>query len=132
MQSGRSLQEIRRDQRAFQHTVLMLQMEHESNTPREQLTFFDRGVPDSLAYQRYHGLSEDGLIQRALRNCSYRKIFILAPLPFVPDYARSEDEEGQLEIHRLLLEVYSALPFPILHVPLLEPLERLEFVLANL
>jgi predicted ATPase len=53
-------------------------------------------------------------------------------LPLVHDYARLEDEEAQKHIHKLLTEIYESLPFPIIHVPVLKPAERLDLILKNL
>jgi predicted ATPase len=129
---GMSVEEARHDQLAFQLGVLEMQLEHESNTPQDQLTFFDRGIPDTLAYQRFHHLPDHPLIAQAVAECRYRKAFILDLLNFVPDYARTEDDNAQHEIQRLLETVYSSLPFPLVHVPVLPVEDRLAFVLANL
>jgi predicted ATPase len=129
---GMSIGEVRKDQLAFQLGVLEMQLEHESNVPPEQLTFFDRGIPDTLAYQRFHHLPDNPLISQAVAECSYRKVFIMELLQLVPDYARTEDDLAQHEIQQLILDVYGALPFPLVLVPVLPPEERMEYVLARL
>lgn len=43
-----------------------------------------------------------------------------------------EDEVAQKKIHSLLTDVYASLPFPVIHVPVLPPDERVEFILRNL
>ena len=48
------------------------------------------------------------------------------------DYARTEDEAAQKKIHALLSEVYESLPFPVIHVPVLPPEERVDFILKNI
>ena len=67
-----------------------------------------------------------------LKLVSYKKIFILDVLPLVNDYARLENEAAQQKIHQLLTEVYEAMRFPIVHVPVLFPDERVNFILKNL
>jgi predicted ATPase len=129
---GRTVAEVRRDQLHFQLGVLAMQLQQEKNTPREQITFFDRGIPDTLAYQRFHGLAVNADIRQAIAACSYKKVFLLDLLPLVTDYARIENEAMQQGIQRLLIEVYSALPFPLVRVPVLPPDERVEFVLARI
>ncbi len=129
---GLTVEEVRQDQQAFQRGVLEMQLEHESNVPPEQLTFFDRGIPDTLAYSRFHGLPPDPYFVAALVECSYRKAFLLDLLPMVHDYARTEDEMAQKLIQSLLVEVYSSMPFPLVRVPVLPPDERVDFILANL
>jgi predicted ATPase len=129
---GETLEDIRRDQLGFQRSVLEMQLEHESNTPPGQLTFFDRGIPDTLAYHRFHRLPESAFFERAVAACAYRKVFLLELLPLVNDYARKEDVAAQHELQELLIAVYSALPFPMVRVPVMGPEERLDFVLARL
>ena len=36
------------------------------------------------------------------------------------------------KIHELIIEVYDSLHFPIVHVPVLPPEERVDFILKNL
>ena len=89
-------------------------------------------MPDALAYYRFQGLPEDHTLRDALHDVSYKKVFILDPLPFVPDYARTEDEAAQKKINALLTGVYRSLPFPVVQVPVLPPDERVDFILKNL
>lgn len=50
----------------------------------------------------------------------------------ISDYARTEDQAAQLKIHELLTDVYASLGFPIAHIPVLPPEERVDFILENL
>jgi len=94
--------------------------------------FLDRAIPDALAYYRFLNLSEDEKLTAALQTVSYKKVFILDCLPLVKDYARTEDTAAQKQIHALLMEVYDSLGFPIIQVPVLQPEERVDFILKNL
>ena len=130
--AGKHIKEIAQDQVDFQHAVLEYQLEAERHAPKERVTFFDRGVPDVLAYYRYHRLHEDETVKAAVADCSYKKVFLLDPLPVVSDYARQENERQQKEICGLINELYASLPFPVVRVPVMSPNERVTFVLANL
>ena len=130
--TGKSVEEIRRNQKEFQQGVLEMQIEQENSLPPDDVVFFDRAIPDALAYYRYLNLSEDEKLHHALRAASYKKIFILDYLPLVNDYARIEDQAAQKKIHALLTEVYETLPFPIVHVPVLPPEERVDYIFKNL
>ena len=90
------------------------------------------GLPDSLAYYRFLGLDPAPELLEALGRLRYRKVFILSLLPLHRDYARTEDPDAQRRIHDLLLEVYSALPIPLVQVPAVGPEERADFILARL
>ncbi len=130
--TGKTIEEIKQNQVAFQQAVLDMQIAQEQEISPNEIVFLDRAIPDALAYYRFLNLPEDEKIQKAIQNASYKKIFILAPVPFVSDYARTEDETAQKKIHQLLTDVYESLPFPVIHVPVLPPEERVDFILQNL
>lgn len=131
-QSGRTVEEIRRNQQEFQSGILEMQIEQEASLAPDKMVFLDRAIPDALAYYRFLNLPVDEEITNAMQSVSYKKVFILDLLPFVKDYARTEDEEAQKKIHSLLVEVYTSLPSPVIHVPVLSPEERVNFILRNL
>ena len=129
---GRTVEEVRKNQSEFQLGVLDMQIEQESEISPVVLVFLDRAIPDALAYYRFLNLSVDEKLTQALRTVSYKKVFILDCLPLVKDYARNEDDVAQKKIHELLTEVYESLPFPVIHVPVLPPDERVDFILKNI
>lgn len=129
---GRTVKEIRKHQREFQLGVLDMQIEQEAEIDPDEVVFLDRAIPDALAYYRFLGLRPDKSLLGALKRASYKKIFILDCLTLVPDYARTEDETAQKKIHKLLTEVYESLSVPVVHVPILPPEERVDFILRNL
>jgi predicted ATPase len=130
--TGKSVAEIRNNQIAFQTGIIRMQLEQEENLLRDDIVFLDRALPDSLAYYRFLHLPEDFLLQEALRHAAYKKIFILDYLPLIKDYARVEDGAAQKKIHSLITAVYESLPFPVVHVPVLPPEERVDYILKNL
>jgi predicted ATPase len=96
------------------------------------IIFLDRAIPDAVAYYRFLGIELDSHLNQAVKNCKYKKVFILDKLPLIKDYARIENKNDQTVIHKLITEVYESLPFPVIHVPVLEPKERMEFIINNL
>ena len=130
--TGKTVEEIRSNQIAFQQGVLEMQIAQERELSPTDTVFLDRALPDALAYYRFLGLREDEKLRNALQGASYKKVFILDPLPLTNDYARTEDEVAQKKIHQLLTEVYESFSFPVVHVPVLPPDERVDFILANL
>ncbi len=129
---GRTIEEVRKHQKEFQLGVLDMQIEQENQISPDVLVFLDRAIPDVLAYYRFLNLPEDEKLAEALRTVSYKTIFVLDCLPLVKDYARTEDMVAQKKIRALIIEVYESLGFPIIQVPLLEPEERVDFILKNL
>ncbi len=130
--SGKTTEEARSNQIQFQRSVLDMQIAEEQALRPEDLVFLDRAIPDALAYHRFLKLPEDEGLRNASRTVSYKKVFILDTLPLVKDYARTEDAEDQKAIHQLLAEVYESLKIPLMHVPVLPPDKRVDFILANL
>ena len=129
--AGKTVAEIRDNQRAFQRGVLLMQLEQEASLDRSELVFLDRALPDQLAYYRFLNLEPDPLLVEALAKVSYRRVFLLDLLPLASDYARTEDKAAQGEIHRHIGEVYRELRFPLTIVPTLEPEARVDFILAR-
>lgn len=129
---GKTVKEIRKHQADFQLKILNLQIEQEASLSPEDVVFLDRAIPDARAYYRFLNLPEDDELTKMMAIVSYKKIFILDYLPLVEDYARREDAAAQKKIHRLITDVYESLPFPVVHVPVLLPEERVEFILNNL
>jgi predicted ATPase len=130
--SGRTIEEIRANQRAFQRGILDMQVaEEKALDPRAQV-FLDRALPDALAYYRFLGLTPDDGYLSLIRPRRYRAVFVLDLLPLAADYARTEDQTAQVQIHRLLTEVYAELGYLPLAVPALPPDQRVDFILGAL
>lgn len=131
-EEGRTVEEIRTNKRKFQLGVLDMQIEQEAELSPSDTVFLDRAIPDAMAYYRFLNLKYDKILLDAMKEVAYKKIFILDRLPFVNDYARTEDEQAQKLIHQLIIEVYQSLGFPVVFVPVISPDERVEFILKNL
>ena len=132
MISGKTVEEIRKNQMDFQHGILEMQILQESSLSPGELVFLDRALPDALAYYRFLDLPVDTKLESLLKKVSYKKVFILESLPLVNDYARRENNADQKKISSLITEVYESLPFPVVHVPVLPPDKRVDFILKHL
>ena len=130
--NGRSTEEIRANQRQFQHKVLNLQIEQERRLDPQEVVFLDRGLPDELAYYQYFNLPPDEKLIEYLNQNTYKKIFIMDLLPLDKDYARTEDVEAQKTLHQLIIDTYKKRSEPVVMVPVLPPKERVKFILDNL
>jgi len=130
---GKTIDQIRKDELLFQEIVLKMKIEIEKELPKEKVIFFERGIPDTEAYYKLHGRENDKFLEEAMKNCSYKKIFLLDFFDMDRDYARTETKEEQARIHNLLEESYKKLNAPVIKVPKVEvERERLDFVLSNL
>lgn len=129
---GRTLLEVRADGEWFQEEILRRQQEHEESLKPTQTVFLDRGIPDGLGYERFLGLVPNPELTKAAQATSYRKVFILDPLPVKIDWNRHEDAETQRAIHDSIEAVYLELGNDVIEVPVLSPEERVKFILERL
>ena len=104
----------------------------EDEVPKNELYFFDRGVPDSIAYYKKAHLELDDEFRAALAETKYKKVFLLDLIDFVNDEARSETPEQAMILHGLIREAYVDQGYDIVEVPVLPVPERADFVLKNL
>jgi predicted ATPase len=128
---GRKIQEIRSEMRTFQCEVLRRALASEEALPRDEVIYFDRGVPDSLAYFLFYGIPPEPYM-KCISSSKYRKVFYLDPLDeYMADYARIESSSERDQLARLLWKAYSDLEFRIERVPALPRLERIDYILAR-
>lgn len=138
LSQGKTLAEVRRDEKAFQDAVLEMKFQIERNLAREQqqqqqqpqTVFFERGIPDSVAYAVANGFElHHKELEATFRTCKYKKVFLLERLPYQLDYARVEDVHMQERLHEELKRVYAQIPHvPLVSVPVLSVEERVDFI----
>ena len=131
--AGRTLSDVRGNERRFQLDVLEHKIKTEAAHPKDLLTFFDRGMHDTLAYLRLHGFDIDQTVNSAMEKARYNCVFLLKPLEqFHQDYARTESVEEALRLNELLRQAYQEHGMEPIDVPVLPPAERAQFVLQHL
>jgi len=128
---GKSLEEIRKDELEFQVKVLKLKIRIERKTPKNKIIFFDRAIPDSIAYYEILGIDSKEL-KEFCKEKRYKKIFFLEQLPYKKDYARIEDGETANKISGLLFKAYSDLGYEIIKIPSLPVKDRVEMILSHI
>ncbi len=132
MKKGRTLEELRSDEAAFQRALIPMKVAAEAAAPTDAPVFFDRGMHDSVVYFAWAGVTEEPGFADELARSRYRKIFILDPLPYAKDAVRSEEPEEARKIHADLADVYRDAGFDVLRVPVMPLSERADFVLSHL
>lgn len=123
------------DMGAFSDHVYHKMIDLKAELPKEGLCFLDRGMPDILAYLRISGLEIPPHYFESIREYEYHPTVFLAPAwadIYANDLERKEDfyEAHQLSIQ--LRDVYKALGFEILDLPMAGIDERLAFVESHL
>jgi predicted ATPase len=128
---GKTLKQIKADEWAFERHILMTKVKLEDRLARDEIIFFDRAVPDSIAYYKLCGLDPTEPLQKS-RAVRYQKIFLFDRLTFLTDPVRSEDEKTADRLSHLIEETYQSLGYDLIHVPLRSVEDRTEFILKRL
>ena len=129
--AGKRLDQIKADKRTFENHILNAKVVIESTLPPKETIFFDRGLPDSIAYFKLAGLDVDNLLEKSKRR-RYRRIFFFERLGFLKDRVRSEDEDTADRLGSLIEESYRLLEYEIIHVSVLSIEQRIDFILNRL
>ncbi|MDY6987866.1 MAG: AAA family ATPase [Thermodesulfobacteriota bacterium] len=130
-EQGRTLEEIRSDKESFQNLVLNTKIAIESELPKDEVIFFDRAIPDSIAYFDVAGLNAKEAVAKSPRN-RYKKIFLLDRLPYLKDGARTEDRQAAAILDQRLEASYSALGYEVIRIGVMPVKERLRRVIEEL
>lgn len=128
IEKGKTIEEIRRDEKKFQQKVLQAKIEKEYELPKYETIFLERGIPDSIAYYENCGLNPKEAKEVSPRD-RYRKVFFLELLPFEKDYARVEDKETRKWLEAHIYESYLKLGYDVFEVPELPLKDRLKMIL---
>ena len=132
MALGKTIEEIRKEEAPFQRKILEMKIEAEKLLPADEIIFFDRGIPDSIAYYELAGLSpSDPFLLKAVKESHYRKVFLPDLLPMEHDYARTDADKAGL-IHQLLEKYYTDEGYSVIRVPKMTIEERADVIVENL
>jgi|GEM_PF-6934643 len=126
---GRAVSDIRADEQEFQRKILALNKEVAERFPSEELTFFDRGLGDSIAYFTVHRMDPAPAIQAA-RDIQYRKVFLFDRL--ASQRNQFGDEQIASEIEAAIERAYTDLGYEITRVPAVSIPERVTLILDTL
>jgi len=102
---------------------------------KSDFVFSDRGLPDQIAFARYHKNSPSSELTDFVNDCRYfRKVFITPPWKkiYVSDEIRKETYEESCSIHKYIMGIYSELEYSMVEIPFGKPSERAKFILDNL
>ncbi|MDU8886368.1 ATP-binding protein [Yeosuana sp. MJ-SS3] len=97
-------------------------------------SFFDRGIPDVLAYMEFFNQPFDKVFIEACNNHIYTDVFILPPWEaiYISDNERFETFDEALKIHDCLVNVYDNFGYDIKNVPFGSISERANFIIDNI
>ncbi|AWX45884.1 hypothetical protein HME9304_02915 [Flagellimonas maritima] len=125
-----------KDARQFNKDLLYARTQHfkKSLDLDIAISFFDRGIPDVLAYMDFFGQDYNEDFIAACENNRYDEIYIVPPWKeiYVSDNERLESFDEAEEIHEVLMGTYTRFGYKPITVPKNTVEERISFVLSTL
>lgn len=121
---------------AYTHLMFSRSVESfEQHQKQESVLFFDRGIPDTLAYA--HLIHQPILpkLQHAVQDFRYNPlVFILPPWPeiYQTDSERKQSYQEAVATYDIMLVTYQQLDYTPIIVPKGSPKERANFVIDTL
>lgn len=124
------------DPLAFNKALLDGRTAHflDSQSLKVPLCFFDRGIPDVLAYMDFFKQDYPDTFKIVGNKHRYDKVFILPPWKsiYISDNERMESFEEAEELHNYLFNTYQYFGYTPIVVPKTSIALRTEFILENL
>jgi len=125
-----------KDHHAFNEAVFKGRLEQfHAASHSNKMYFFDRGIPDSLAYLLADEKEvPDHFINEAKLCQYYHKVFITPPWQeiYMKDDQRWEGYEYALKIHTYIEKYYAELNYQLISVPQVDVQSRVNFILNEL
>lgn len=100
-------------------------------TDEEQLTFYDRGIPDIMGYLKVASLPVTAKYYEALEHSNYHKtVFILSPWPeiYINDSERWQTYHEAEALYFGIADTYKSLGFDLVEVPKLAVTHRADYI----
>ena len=106
----------------------------EATEKMNDLVFFDRGIPDILAYLNFAKTSPSNNFKQLDKTYAYQKVFVTPPWKAIyrKDNERFETFDEAQEIHHHICRTYAQLGYEVIEIPFGIPSERAEFILQNI
>lgn len=91
----------------------------QADSIKAPISFFDRGIPDVLAYMAFFNQEYDDLFIQGCTNNKYDYVFLLPPWKAIykRDNERLETFEESTKIHQQLVKTYLRFGYNIINVP---------------
>jgi predicted ATPase len=119
----------------FSELLLELRLKQFEETLDQGFTFFDRGIPDIIAYMQKDELTIPTNYISQINKCTYfSTVFIVPPWKeiFKNDAQRVEDYQTAVDIHEYISNTYLNLGYQTVVLPKVSVKERADFILNHL
>jgi len=118
----------------FREKILYTRVNDFLDSLQHELCFFDRGIPDGLAFSYLLNKEPDQALLDAIESYRYNQIFILAPWKeiYCQDNIRKESFEVSEQIYYYCTKAYTDSGYRLVEVSHLSIPERASFILNKL
>lgn len=119
---------------AFSRIVAEKRLEQYNSAEANEITFFDRGIPDVIAYMIKANLELPSSYVRWLQDYNYHAIVFITPpweKIFVNDSERIETISDAIVAHEFITKTYSDLGYELKELPKISIEERVDFILSH-
>ncbi|OJJ15021.1 hypothetical protein BKI52_39840 [marine bacterium AO1-C] len=119
----------------FAELCLEQMMTQHADAQPQCLNFYDRAIPDIIAYLRNGGEAVPTVYEQILREKTYEKrVFFAPPWPqiYVNDQERPQKYEESCRISALLKETYEQLGYQLITLPKTSCEARVKFIMEEL
>ena len=120
-----------RDSLVLQRYILAITLRREHLLSVDKRVFFDRAIPDSIAYFLFHQFDPKVAI-RASQLRQYAKVFYCEGLPVVRDGVRLENDKIAKTLGTYIVKAYEDQGYTLNYLPPVSMSHRLEMILDGL
>lgn len=108
---------------------------YEEHAVAQEITFFDRGIPDALCYSRLSGLGLEEEVLLACRKWRYAgEVFLAPPWQeiYVTDAERWQSFDEAVRTYELMVEAYRDCAYQVVEIPRVAVGARADFLVGRL
>lgn len=106
-----------------------------SLSPRTDIHFFDRGIPDVLGYAELINLANQDIYTNSVENFRYNStVFILPPWEdiYTTDAERKQDFKLAIDTYDIMKKIYEKYDYKLVDIPCMSVSERIDFILDKI
>lgn len=128
---GLTLAQMRKDEMAFQSSLIGAKSAIEEALDPSEVVFMDRAMPDSMSFFRLKGFDPSEIMELSSR-FRYASVFLFDRLPLEYDGARVEDESAAAFLDKQLEADYRSLGYNVVRVPAMSVEDRVAMLLSEI
>ena len=109
--------------------------EYKKSLKIEEPTFFDRAIPDIVAYLKVGKIEIQDHFNEAVKSYPYQANIFMAPpweAIYVNDTERWQTFQEAIELYNMLTKTYQSAGYSLIELPICNVEERVDFVLKKL